>query len=736
MTTLEELIQPFVSESRPKGTSRQNSTSSLHNLIQDDIRKAQQLINHLVSGPAIASQSIGTLLVPISNLCAASNPSLRSKGYELIALLCKSNPAESTPSNDVQRTSEDDDENEKAEESITNHGGGIELTVMERRRLWDALRSAGESWHPETTITRLDALEALLGIQVGSNIFSISQSLTSQDYETMVNAGIPINGNAQVIASEKSLFPLAEPRANVEGLEELIKEIRSWTSDAIVPLLSPDDDRHTQSAQTLTSSLQSSSTPTLSASQISMGEKGGATKERNDLLTAEKENLIKQREAFVYRLDMIVDRIASDNPNVRTEAEICRTVELYSSWIDRAIRVETRARANAAPHQFSFGQNGSNYHAAVGSGQTRVPRPHGRQNSIITTPTAFTFPSSVVTPAETTVSFFNNTSTSGTTSSNHTHSHATRPAYEIVGPLFLSLLERCIKKTILIPSQTLSRTVSSLCGLLSLVMRPFDSATILDPTPASRSRQGETEASEEHRVSDTVLDVAKKSSMDTRVMKLLDLLFHDKWYAASTLQTIRQLLLPPSSATPQGNNGQATTQPATSSKPGLSTSLNSPTISLGAVRTLRYSIVKALYSELARVQLNDFVASGYTMGGAPSMYIDNQLYDLSWKSGNALSAGVSGLRFEVIGKGLKEAVGTWRQVRSGMVKELSVDGKSTPNVSLVQGIMEEAGDLVLIECCEVVRDVVSLSPKGEVGEVPRFAGQIIEELAGVLSDQK
>jgi hypothetical protein len=124
-------------------------------------------------------------------------------------------------------------------------------------------------------------------------------------------------------------------------------------------------------------------------------------------------------------------------------------------------------------------------------------------------------------------------------------------------------------------------------------------------------------------------------------------------------------------------------------------------------------------SELARDQLNDWVAHTVAMGGASTLYGNTdqqQLLDFSWKRVVGAANGGIGVRFEKLGSGLAECVRAWREVS---------DDAGT-------GAREE----VLIECCALVTDVLGLSPKGEVGEVPRFVGELVKELAQVVSDYR
>jgi len=159
--------------------------------------------------------------------------------------------------------------------------------------------------------------------------------------------------------------------------------------------------------------------------------------------------------------------------------------------------------------------------------------------------------------------------------------------------------------------------------------------------------------------------------------------------------------------------------PSTLTVKGPSFASNAPLIAQGAIRALRFAILNALISELGREQLNDWVAQTFAMGGAPTLYGNmdqQQLLDFSWKRVAGAAGGGLGVRFEKLGAGLPECVKAWREVS---------DDAGT-------GAREE----VLLEFCALVTDVLGLSPNGEVGEVPRFAGELVKELALVVKDYR
>ncbi|KAG8858115.1 Tuberous sclerosis 2-like protein [Serendipita sp. 405] len=450
-----------------------------------------------------------------------------------------------------------------------------------------------------------------------------------------------------------------------EGLDELLPELRRWISNAGDAVIS----------------------------------------QRDNSEDSQSPRFRSEREEFIIRVDQIIDCLTLDNPALLTEQEVCGLMELYSSWVDRAVRDEFRT---VISHSHSA-------MAAMVSPSLKVPRIHNRNASAATTPTTFNFPSSVVTPSEPTLSISKGFQPESGT---RTLSGA-KPPYLILAPLFLNLVERFVQRNILIPSQTLQRVFISLCYLLSLTMKalPISASATNDPpatineattTPSSGSMRSFNSSSNtntavsQSRLSGrtavpTSLELpitvqggdSSESTLDGRSMALLDAFYQDKWYASSALQVIRELLVPPRSET--GLSGRL-----------LSQSLH---VAHGAARSMRFSLTQALRVEVARAQLNDNIAANYAMGGAPSNFGDARLFELSWKTSTSI-------RFEKIGNGLKEAVPAWRDY---VIDTSSANGA--------------AGELVLVEFCGVVADILKLCPDGLVNEVPRFTGLLIQELA-------
>ena len=686
MATLEALLASFESNASNNNPSRNFS-------------QAQDLVSLLSSGPAITSQDTGRILKPIELLCQPSqSPIIRSAGYNVITALCNINIARIKRSNGTLR-------------------GDSVLNTLERRKIWEALCIAGGEWFPETSVARLDALEALL------DIGPRREDDRDDEYE-----------NPATSASTVS--------ANVEGLDGLLVEISSWMTSAVNSILLAHEEAH---------------------------ENPRHVSNYSDHSPEQSE------EAFIKRLDKILSVVTMSDTIQLRELDLSKILELYSSWIDEAVRDEFRAVHAHAALSVSI----------ISQPQVRVPRSHGRVSSASSTPTTFTFPSSIVTPAEATLGVSRGSSTNYINAAHTYHVNGNGGAsiivegtgkspYTILGPLFLNMVERCLKQNVLIPTETLPRVIKSACYLLALTMpsivppttstapweaanehftstplrvkegrdsgvRSSASSSIRQPrSSASASQSQETSANASPRVSQkralpqlnrddsqdsaaapsTTAPETPQQTIDQRIMSLVESLLHDNWYAASSLQNIKKIIFPPNSMLPKSNSENGTSPSTFTLKPPFS-SPSATLISQGGIRALRFAILNALMSELAREQLNDWVANSFAMGGAPTLYGNmdqQQLLDFSWKKVAGATGGGLGVRFEKLGAGLSDCIKAWRGVHDDM------------------GVVSR--DDVLMEFCALVTDVLGLSPKGEVAEVPRFTGGLIQELAAVVKDYR
>lgn len=173
--------------------------------------------------------------------------------------------------------------------------------------------------------------------------------------------------------------------------------------------------------------------------------------------------------------------------------------------------------------------------------------------------------------------------------------------------------------------------------------------------------------------------------IDERAAKLTQELLTNSLYTASSIQFIKALLMP------SGSNSQ------------------SHYVASGAMRAVRLAVITSLQSELARQQLNDVVSNHFNPSGLPVLFGDTQMFEMGWKG----TSGGKDLRFEKVGGGVKEAVIQWR-----------LKGN------------QEGKEGVLMECCGLVHDVLTLSPKGAITEVSRFAGELIQELAEIIKEYR
>lgn len=452
--------------------------------------------------------------------------------------------------------------------------------------------------------------------------------------------------------------------SNAEGLEQLLPETRKWLSHVVEIL-------------------------------FSSSEASRDSRDSHSYHLASEDEM----ETFITELDRIINCIIFDNPKVLSDNEFEETLELYCSWIQRISKDE----AWVAITQSSFA-------TPTTLTQPKAPRIHHRNTSAATTPTTFTFPSSIVTPAETTASLSRLPHTSSTSA----HDPGIRSFHLAIGRLFTGLLERSLQQHLLIPTEILSQAIKCLCFLLALVMKPVaqgaigdaplvtkevvatssssirsiqSSSSLVSPAnPKSRSpRTRATPRAASHDVLASVIEAGFGASIEERLTSIFDALVQNKWYSASALDIVQALVLPAKDDQPDGSF-----------------------IAHGATRFLRCSILKALKLEVARLRFNEAVANSHGMSGAPSSFGDRELFELGWK---ANSGGILSARFETFGTGLREAVVAWRQ------KALS------------SATVNNSAETILIECCGIVSDVLAVCPDGSVIEVPRFTGEIIEELS-------
>lgn len=612
MSRLDALIASIVSSS----TSRQHSNSS------DLQTRARELASLLSNGPALGSPQIGKVLVPIEQLCGPHQPpNVQAAGYKVVKALCSGHRGTSNIAN-------------------------ADLKPLERRQVWYALRHAGAEWRAESSMARLEALEALIGVD---------QSLKKE-----------------------------EDTIDVEGLTDVLGEIRRWISSAVDSILISQE----------------------------RGRQGQTTQN-------------SEKQVLVTRLDRLFHQIAKQSPYLLTEQETRSTIELYSTWCDRAVKDEYD---DLQPM------------ASVVSQTVRPGHFQGRL-STSTTPTTFTFPSSLVTPMEATLSLSRAQPSNISAVSQPQGSAGISPAYLFLGPLFLNLIQRFHANTVLIPIDSFPRIMSSMSFLIALTIKvlptsgmwvagislgsdPYekdrgsiDSAANIGVPPTRNfyasgvgtPRTLPRSANPQYAImaihddigfeGSNLQEEAKAKEIAVQAKVLINILINDQWYSASALQAAKHLLFPISS--------KATAPPQKY--------IISPYTAQGAARALRYSIVKALKIELSRAALNDIVANSYTMGGAPSLLDDIVRYETSW---NQKVVGL-GIGFEKIGLGLKDAVVAWR------IK--GIDAGDSNGLG---------GEVVLMELSGLVMDILSLCPKGTLGEVPRFAGELLQELAEVLKEYR
>lgn len=608
MATVEGFVEVIVDETEP---SSEPNPSLLWIM-------GSELATRLSTGPPISSPEVGKVLLAIDRLCSPKQPpSVQVAGYGLIKALCGCQQSSPRIANAV-------------------------LSPLERRKVWDALRSAGHEWNHETGEERVDALEALLEID----------SPASEDNDIV---------------------------ANVEGLNGVLEEIRQWMSSAVEAIFHPQD----------------------------------KPQDAPDPYSEEKE-------AFVTRLDKALLQVTTSNLGLLTNKQIRSTIELYGTWSDRAVKDEFSCLQPMAP---------------VVS-QTVRTRFRGRQ-SISMAPATFTFPSSVVTPAEATLSL-SRAQTTGNVLPSSRSMGASPPIYSFFSFLFLNLIQRFHTNGVFIPADTFPRMISSICYLISLTIKVLPSSGMWvagispGPNPLDRDRDSNESTNNsnpfnyytsalaasrgnlrtpnsqylvasgyDEGYSEGALwpDEGKVKELATSAKVLVDTLLNDQWYSSSSLAAIKQLLLPPSS------------KPTT---PAFNYTA-SPYTAQGAARVLRYSIIKALKTELARAELNDMVANNYTMVGVPALLDENSRFEMSWSRGY----GVRTMRFEKVGSGLKDAVAAWRQK--------GIDAGDANGLG---------GETMLMECSGLIMDVLALCPNGVVDEVPRFAGSLLEELAEVVKEYR
>lgn len=140
---------------------------------------------------------------------------------------------------------------------------------------------------------------------------------------------------------------------------------------------------------------------------------------------------------------------------------------------------------------------------------------------------------------------------------------------------------------------------------------------------------------------------SKKNTVEDRVMDMLNNLFGGQ-YSTTCMLVLRLYLFPPNTAS----------NPAPSS-PGLLIMT-----SLGAHRTFRVYVRRALAIRLARAYINRETAFGYSHSGAPGhMELQNEMMEKVWPKddylSNSIGMGDNGWDAGNLGQKLADSVGAW-----------------------------------------------------------------------------
>ena len=156
----------------------------------------------------------------------------------------------------------------------------------------------------------------------------------------------------------------------------------------------------------------------------------------------------------------------------------------------------------------------------------------------------------------------------------------------------------------------------------------------------------------------TVMQSPKKNTLEEKLTEMLNSLFAGP-YAANCMVILRQHLFPASF----GTHGVSTT---TSKKRGFGYSPAQIVIltSLGAHRTLRNHVRRALFSRIARTYISREAIHGYSHSGAPGhMDLQKEWIEKAWPkedfAPSSVGAGGNGWDASRMGKALADSVGAW-----------------------------------------------------------------------------
>lgn len=175
-------------------------------------------------------------------------------------------------------------------------------------------------------------------------------------------------------------------------------------------------------------------------------------------------NEAQDREHFLDMLNSFVIRVTLNNPLLRLEQQVSGLLEVYSSWVDRALREHYRQS-----------------HSSV------APRLHSRQIS----------------------------SVGSTTLNSIMSDERSRPSFNTSSVMFLNLVEVYLKEAVLVPLQVLPEVISTLCFLLGQTMRA------LPPGQGARSNISDSLEDRATMLLHTLFDSKWYSSTSIRSIKRL-----------------------------------------------------------------------------------------------------------------------------------------------------------------------------------------------------------------------